>query len=245
VRLISGFSARYIKGKEEQMAQIHQAKSKRKASMQSEREESQNSEWLSQLAMLAIVGQVILFVSAWLLPAFSEYSLLGDNMSELVLGRYGFIQTVAFLVAGAGTFGLAYAIRRLTKGTWGSLVGPVLVGLYGLGAVLVAIFPTDRVDTATDVWTQSTTGLIHMLVALISFPAMIIGMFILTRTFGLLPEWRPIMRLSVFFPAFSLGLLVVQGEGPLVGLLQRLLVAVISGWMILVALRVRKLMNSA
>jgi hypothetical protein len=83
--------------------------------------------------------------------------------------------------------------------------------------------------------------MIHMFVALVSFPAMVIGMFILTRTFGLLPAWRSIMRLSVFFPAGSLGLLVAQGQGPLVGLLQRLLVAVISGWIILVALRVRKI----
>jgi hypothetical protein len=73
---------------------------------------------------------------------------------------------------------------------------------------------------------------------------MVIGMFLLTRTFGLLPAWRSIMRASVFFPAGSLGLLVVQGEGPLVGLLQRLLVAVISGWIILVALRVRKIAGS-
>jgi hypothetical protein len=212
--------------------------------MQSERTEFQNSHWLSQLAILAIVGQVILFASAWLLPAVSEYSLLGDNMSELVLGRYGFIQTIAFLVAGVGTLGLAYAIRQLTKGTWGSLVGSLLMGLYGLGAILVAIFPTEQVDTAMGVWTQSAAGMIHMLVALISFPGMVIGMFILTRTFGLIPAWRSIMRLSVIFPAGSLGLLVVQGEGPLVGLLQRLLVAVISGWMILVALRVRKITES-
>ncbi len=226
------------------MAQINQAESKGETTMQSERTEFQNSHWLSQLAILAIVGQVILFASAWLLPAVSEYSLLGDNMSELVLGRYGFIQTIAFLMAGVGTLGLAYAIRQLTKGTWGSLVGSLLVGLYGLGAILIGIFPTDQVDTAMGVWTQSTAGMIHMLVALISFPGMVIGMFILTRTFGLIAAWRSIMRLSVFFPAGSLGLLVVQGEGPLVGLLQRLLVAVISGWIILVALRVRTITES-
>jgi hypothetical protein len=226
------------------MAQINQAESKGRSSIQSERAEFQNGQSLPQLANLAILGQVILFASAWLLPIVSEYSLLGDYISELALGRYGFIQTAASLLAGAGTLGLAYAIRQLTKGAWGSLVGPLLVGLFGLGAILVAIFPTEQVDTAMDVLTQSATGLIHILVALISFPAMVIGMFILTRTFGLLPAWRSIMRLSVFFPAGSLGLLVVQGQGPLAGLLQRLLIAVISGWIILVALRVRKIVGS-
>jgi hypothetical protein len=236
---------RIYQGKGKQMTQMNQTESKARTSMQSERTEFQNEPWLSQLATLAIVGQVILFASAWLLPAVSVYSLLGDTMSELVLGRYGFIQTIAFLVAGVGTLGLAYAIRQLTKGTWGSLVGPLLVGLYGLGAILVAIFPTDQVDTATEVWAQSTTGIIHTLAALISFLGMIIGMFLLTRTFALLPAWRPLARLLVFVQAGALALFIVQGEGPLVGLLQRLLVAVISVWIILVALRVRKLLESA
>ena len=227
------------------MAQINQTESKKRTSIQSERAESQNSHWLSQLANLAIVGQVILFASAWLLPIISEYSLIGDNISELALGRYGFIQTGAFLIAGLGTLGLAFAIRQLTKGSWGSLIGSLLVGLYGLGAILAAIFPTDRIDTTADAWTQSTTGQIHTFVALISFLGMIIGMFILTRTFALLPAWRPLTRVLVFVQAGALALFIVQGEGPLVGLLQRLFVAVISGWIILVALRVRKIAGSA
>lgn len=224
------------------MAQINHAESK--SPIQSKRAEFQNPPGLSQLANLAMVGQVILFASAWLLPLVSEYSLVGDNMSELVLGRYGFIQTVAFAVAGLGTLALAFAIRRLTKGTWGSLIGSLLVGLYGLGAILVAIFPTDRIDTSAQVFMQSTTGMIHMLVALFSFLGMIIGMFILTRTFALLPPWRPLTRLLVYVQAVALALFIVQGEGPLVGLLQRLMVAVISGWIILVAFRVRKIAGS-
>jgi hypothetical protein len=52
------------------------------------------------------------------------------------------------------------------------------------------------------------------------------------------------MRLSVLFPAGTLALFIVQGEGPLVGLLQRLMVAVISGWIIFVALRIRQIADS-
>jgi hypothetical protein len=226
------------------MIQSNRSQSKTQASTHSKITGSQNPQLLSQLAALAIAGQIILFSSAWLLPLVSEYSLVGDNMSELVLGRYGFIQTVAFFVAGVGTLGLAYAIRQLTKGTWGSLIGPLLVGLYGLGAIFNAIFPTDRIDTEAQVFTQSPTGMIHMLVALLSFLGMIIGMLILTRTFALLPVWRPLTRLLVFVQAVALALFIVQGEGPLVGLLQRLMVAVISGWIILVALRVRNIVNS-
>ena len=56
----------------------------------------------------------MLLASAWLLPFASEYSLIGDNISEMALGRYGFVQTTAFLISGLTTVGLAFAIQQLT-----------------------------------------------------------------------------------------------------------------------------------
>jgi hypothetical protein len=79
----------------------------------------QRSQSLSRLAALAIVGQLVLITTALLLPIWSEYSLIGDNISELALGRYGFVQAAAFLIAGLGTIGLAFAIRKLTVGSRG------------------------------------------------------------------------------------------------------------------------------
>src|SRR5690606_32704553 len=72
----------------------------------------------------------------------------------------------------------------LTVGAWGSLFGSLLIAIYGVGAILVGIFPTDRIDSPADVWSQSTTGMIHMTVALVSFLCVIVGMFALTRTFS-------------------------------------------------------------
>jgi hypothetical protein len=46
---------------------------------------------LPQLAVLAVVGQLVLLASAWLLPAISEYHLVGDNISELAIGQYRFV----------------------------------------------------------------------------------------------------------------------------------------------------------
>jgi hypothetical protein len=91
----------------------------------------------------------------------SEYRLVGDNISELAIGRYGFVQTLAFVISGLGVIGLASAIHRLTTGSRGSFVGSLLLGIYGLGALVVAIFPTDRMDSEADVWSQSATGRIH------------------------------------------------------------------------------------
>jgi hypothetical protein len=112
-----------------------------------------------QFAVFAIVSQVVFLGSAWLLPLASEYRLVGDNISELVLGRYGWVQTVAFVISGLGIIGLAYPIYRLTSGARGSIVGPLLIGIYGFGAVVVAIFPTDRIDSKADATpTRSLAG---------------------------------------------------------------------------------------
>lgn len=194
---------------------------------------------LATIGNMAIAGQVLLLASALLLPLVSEFSPVSDNISELVLGRFGFIQTIAFLIAGVTTLGLAYAIRHLTRGTWGSVVGPVLVGVYGLGAIVAAIFPTDRIDTPADVWSSSTTGLIHIGTSLISFVAMVVAMFILSRTFLLDPRWRSLFPWVVLQPGAALALMFVQQEGPRVGLMQRLMVGVIAAWIIAVGFRVR------
>jgi hypothetical protein len=194
---------------------------------------------LRTLATAAIVGQIVLLASALVLPVVSEFDLIGDNMSELVLGRFGWVQTVAFIIAGVGTLALAYALRQLTAGTWGSRAGSLLVIVYGVGAILVAIFPTDRIDSPADVASQSTTGLIHVTISLVSFVCMIVAMFIFTRTFALEPRWRVLTPWIVLLPASALSLLFVQSEGPWVGIMQRLMVGVIAAWIIIVAIRVR------
>lgn len=199
----------------------------------------QQTQRLSLFALLAITGLAILLATAWLLPFVSQYSLIGDNISELALGRYGFVLTVAFVIAGLGILGLAYAIRTLTLGSWGSFIGSLLIAIYGAGAILSAVFPTDPIDSPADVWSLSTTGTIHIVVALVSFLSAIAGMFILTRTFMTAARWRSLTPWLMLFPAGALALFFVQSEGPLVGLLQRLLVTVISAWLIVVAFRAR------
>jgi hypothetical protein len=134
-------------------------------------------------------------------------------------------------------------IRQLTKGSWGSRVGSLLVGVYGAGAILSAVFPTDRIDSGADLSSLSATGTIHIGVAFVSFLSVIVGMFVLSRTFAQERGWGSFWRLSVFFPAGALALIIVQQEGPLIGLLQRALVTVISAWLILVALRARSIVT--
>jgi hypothetical protein len=167
---------------------------------------------LPSFAVFAIVGQLILMASAWLLPLVSEYRLVDDNISELSIGRYGFVQTLAFVISGLGVIGLAYAIRRLTIGSRGSFLGLLLIGIYGIGALVVAIFPTDRIDSEADVWSQSATGWIHTITAFVAYLSAIVGMFVLTWTFARDPRWRPIVVWSALLAGAAFALLFVQTE---------------------------------
>ena len=200
------------------------------------------SDSLVLLATLVIVSKVIFLTVAWLLPALSQFSLLGDNISELALGRYGFIQTAAFVISGLGTIGLAYAIKKLTVKSKKASIGSLLIAIYGMGAILSAFFQTDRIDSPADLETLSATGTIHVLVALVSFLCVIIGMFTLTWAFRKEARWKTHARLPVaLFPCGAFALIFVQSQGPLGGLMQRLLVTVISGWLILVAIKIRSI----
>ncbi|MEZ4616005.1 MAG: DUF998 domain-containing protein [Caldilineaceae bacterium] len=229
--------------KENTMQHTHQAESNTRIPAV-QHHASQQAQLLAGLALFAIVCKVILLASAWLLPFVSEYSLVGDNISELVLGRFGVIQTVAFVLSGLGTLGLAWAMYRLTRGLWGSIVGSILIGLYGISALIAAVFPTDRIDSPADLANLSTTGMVHSGAALVGFICIIIGMFVLTRTL-MQAGWRTFARWTALLPASALALLFVQGEGPLVGLLQRTLVTATSLWLLAVAFMVRNVAVAA
>jgi Protein of unknown function (DUF998) len=72
------------------------------------------------------------------------------------MGRYGYLQTAAFFAVGGSSLALAVDILETTKGSWGSRIGSAFLGLYGLGGVLVGIFPTKALRKARNVSPAST-----------------------------------------------------------------------------------------
>lgn len=196
--------------------------------------------FLRGLAVFAIVAQLALNASAWFLPLFSQFSAIGDYMSELVLGRHGWVQTVAFAIAGAGTLGLAWALSITTRGAPGSTAGSVLVALNGIGLLLAALFQTDRVDGALNWASFSPHMMVHTGGALVSLFGIAAAMWVFARTFRRPPPWHGLARWSAIFGVVTVVLLLAQQiEGPMIGLLQRMLVGTISLWQIMVALRIR------
>ena len=202
---------------------------------------------LELIATLAFVGLAFFVATAWLLPLFSEYSLAADYISELAIGRYGYVQTVAFFAAGVGSLALAVGVREATNGSWGSRLGSVLVGLYGVGAILAAIFPTDEIDPAGRIGSPTSVGAIHIVASASAFVFGIAGMFVLSRTFKRDARWRAFWLLSLLlaFAALVGFIVAVPSEGPWVGLIQRIFIGTIILWQVLVAFRLRSIAKDA
>lgn len=108
-------------------------------------------------------------------------------LSLLSLGPLGWVQTANFVLT--GVLDLCYALglwRRLHPGRAGTW-GPLLIGAYGFGLIVVGVFHTDPaygyppgVPAATH---PSWHGAIHALVALILFLALSAALLVFARYF--------------------------------------------------------------
>ena len=198
---------------------------------------------LELIAALSIVGLAFFVATAWLLPLFSEYSLAADYISELAIGRYGYVQTVAFFAAGVGSLTLAVGVREATNSSWGSRLGSVLVGLYGIDAILAGIFPTDEIDPTRRVGSPTSAGAIHIMASTSAFVFGIAGMFVLSRTFKRDARWQAFWPLSLVlaFAALIGFIVAVPSERPWVRLTHRIFIGTIILWQVLVAFRLRSI----
>ena len=194
---------------------------------------------LELIAAGVIAGLAFFAAIALLLPLVSEYSLTADTISELAIGRYGYLQAAAFFAVGVSSLALAVGIRVATKGSWSSRIGSAFIGLYGLGAIVVGIFPTDEGDAAGRVESPTSIGTVHNVVSALAFVVGIAGMFVLSRTFKRDASWRAFWPWSLVLAVAALVGFFLQSEVPWVGLSQRILVGTITLWLVLVAFRVR------
>jgi hypothetical protein len=167
-----------------------------------------------------------------------DYTRPGFNprlhpLSLLSLGAWGWVQIVNFVLA--GVLNLLYAgglWRRLHPGRAGTW-GPLLIGVYGLGLVVVGVFRTDPANGfppgAIAPTHPSWHGFIHALVALPTFLALAAALAVFVRFFLARQErwWAvyclasAVLMLVVFFGGISNAALMAR----------TLRLSVLIGWM--------------
>lgn len=196
---------------------------------------SGRAQTLNILAMVAIAGLAFFVIVAMLLPLFSEYTFVSNFISELALGRFGFVQTLAFFAAGLGSLALALGISQATTDSWGARLGSSLVGLWAVGLILAGIFPIDAGGQPATV-----SGGVHFVVATVSVLFLVLGIFALFWTFKREARWRSFRSVSLVLGVSAVIMFLAVGAAQgseWVGIIQRIFFGVLFLWLILAAVR--------
>ncbi|MDG6904322.1 MAG: DUF998 domain-containing protein [Nitrososphaerota archaeon] len=160
--------------------------------------------WIS---IIGIVLYIVLDVIAQLLPP--HYSPIRDAESDLAVGPYGFIMTINFVNRGILSLSFIYAFLKTLDLTGGKRTpfrsGYYFLGIWAVGALLLAIFPTDVPATPI-----SWHGAIHLVVALVAFIGGAMGVLVLSRHFAENVSTKGAKRIAVALGWLSVLLLVVQ-----------------------------------
>jgi hypothetical membrane protein len=159
-------------------------------------------------------------------------SALGENGAP-----NGATMDANFIVFGVLTLVFASGLYRYDRTV---RAGSVAVLTYGLGAILAAFF---HCDPGCPALSGSTSQMVHNLDALISFVALSIAPLLVWRSSKKDSRWRSVSNYSlalgsVAISLFGLYLAVdVLVLSPFTGLLQRLFLAPLFAWMIVMSAR--------
>ncbi len=172
-----------------------------------------------------------------------------DLISAYAVGPYGWLMTTAFLALGLGALAVGVGIRRAVMPSRWSLVGSLLVALFGVGFVLAGIFPVGGCRDvecvamfASDADLPITAAaMAHGVGSLLGILLLIVGMFVLARAFKRDPRWQSFRRWSLALGLAALLQFAIPGEGIVAAILMRTLVVTLIVWLLLAALRLRSL----
>jgi hypothetical protein len=159
--------------------------------------------------------------------------------SEYAVGPYGYLMASAFFSMSAASLALASGLARGIAPSARSRVGLGLLGLWGLNLLIAMIFPIDPEGAA-----PTLAGSIHSINGPVGFLSLSLGMVLISRRFKHDVAWRPIQRPAVLLALGNLAtflafpLLNATGTG-LLGLAQRIALALIVAWYLLTASRLR------
>lgn len=196
-------------------------------------------------ALAGIVGPVVFWGVLTILGRMqSGYNAFRSDISLLALGPGGWMQTANFVVFGLLIVAFQGGVQRtVAPGRVWSAINIIALAC-GLGLVSIAVFPTDRVGT----WT--TSGAIHLGVVAALAVLLPLSCLAMAVEVGPDPAWRGYSLFSILVGVLT-GLLTVtlllvwsglwRASHPWLGLYERIVFALPSAWMEVVAFRLLRL----
>ena len=194
--------------------------------------------WIDRLTLAGILAPAGFFVVMTVLGLVTPgYNALARYGSELSLGRLGWIMIANFVVLGLAELALATALGHTIAGRASGWISTGAVGLIGAALVVAGVCVTDPAKPAPGAHTWH--GVVHALMAVIIF-------FIATPIAGLATARRfrdqaGFARCCVLTAVAAPALLVVTFvSGNLVGLTERIAIAVLLAWLTTLAVQIRR-----
>jgi hypothetical protein len=194
----------------------------------------------SWAATLAIVG------SAYFALAVAALHFLKPDLdpvsrmtSEYANGPYSFVMSSAFLAMGVGCLALVAALYREVPRRALSLAGLVFFGLWAVGVLVAMTFPIDPGGVPV-----TLAGTIHQTAGPATFLCAAVGVSLLSWRFGRDEQLRSIQPALLALSAVVVVGFVVTASffftgTELAGLAQRVVLATVVVWIVLVASKLR------
>lgn len=161
------------------------------------------------------VGIALTIAMHWLRP---ELDPAATQVSKYAVGELGWVQGVAFIAVGTGATALALGLYERTR----SRCGPGLLLFVAATLVAVTAFPA-----------TGETSEVHNAAASLGFVAHLVAMLVLARTFAAEPGWEALALWTRVLAVAGILVALVAATQPAVdGLVQRLLLAIVWGWLV-------------
>jgi hypothetical protein len=188
------------------------------------------------MSTIMVAGATLFMIVALAMPRLKGggYSGVADSISEGALGRYGSLQTVAFVLLGLTSLALAKLVADNTDGRLGS-VAAVLLVVWSVGVLVCGAF---RVDAGAE--GATTAAKIHLGAAFGAFVAGLAAVWLTTFAVRGQAGQPGVFGWSLALAIACTVAFLVTGAAPRTaswgGLAQRVFTALLLAWMSAIAL---------
>ncbi len=169
-----------------------------------------------------------------------EFNPLKAPMSAYVLGGYGALVTTIYFVNCAGLLAVSYGLVTTLPLTRLTRIAFALALIACAGILVAASFPMDYPPPP-----KTTSGRLHALGGALTFPSKALASILFSLSMRRDGNWK---RISAVASALSVGIvaafvlgvssIIILGFG---GYAQRILMALFSGWLIVVGLHLTRI----
>ena len=160
----------------------------------------------------------------------ADYHPLSQAVSELALGRDGWLMAVAFCSLATGTILLAAMLHRLDSRP---RVGPALVAIAGALSYVSAFVHADGPHGTT------THGQVHQAVGIATFILLVASMFAIIRPLRRDQRFSPLAAPTLVWAVAAVGgffLIPLSGSAHF-GVAQRIFLALVLSWALTTSIR--------